>query len=152
MIYKNFINFLKYRAIELMGLILIFIALLLATSFFSYSPDDPTLLYEADNIKINNLLGTYGGISADFLLQSFGLIAFLVLLTITSWGINLIIQKKIKKIKLKIFFLFLYIFFGCISIYITYNNSFWLIDNGNSGFVGQILYNKIVNIFPFIKN
>ncbi len=152
MIYKNFTNFLKNRAIELMGLILIFIALLLAISFFSYSPNDTTLLYETNDIKVNNLLGIYGGITADFLLQSFGLISFLILTTIISWGISLIIKKEIKKIKFKIFYLFLYIFFGCILLYTTYNNSFWLIDNGNSGFVGQILYIKITNILPFIEH
>jgi S-DNA-T family DNA segregation ATPase FtsK/SpoIIIE len=152
MIYKNFTNFLKNRAIELMGLILIFIALLLAISFFSYSPNDPTFLYETNDIKVNNLLGIYGGITADFLLQSFGLISFLILTTIISWGISLIIKKEIKNIKFKIFYLFLYIFFGCILLYTTYNNSFWLIDNGNSGFVGQILYIKITNILPFIEH
>ena len=152
MIYKNFTNFLKNRAIELMGLCLVFAALLLIVSFFSYSPNDTTFLYKTDAIKINNLLGIYGGAVADFLLQSLGLTSFLVLATIISWGINLIIKKEIKKIKLKIFYLFLYILFTCILIYITFNNSFWLIDNGNSGFVGQILYNKIINIFPFIKH
>ena len=29
----------------------------------------------------------------------------------------------------------LYLIFGCVLVYITYNQSFWLIDNGNSGFV-----------------
>jgi len=152
MIYTNFIKFFKDRTIELMGLGLISIAILLTVSFFSYSPNDPTLLYEVDNNKINNLLGAYGGMVADFLLQSLGLTSFLVLITITSWGINLILKKELKQIKFKIFYLFLYVFFTCILIYPTYNNSFWLIDNGNSGFIGQILYNKILNIFPYIKH
>ena len=151
MIYKNFTIFLKNRAIELMGLSLIFIALLLMASFFSYSPNDPTVIYGTEIIKTNNLLGVYGGIVADFLLQSFGLTSFLILITIMSWGINLIAKKKLKKIKFKIFYLFLYILFTCILIYLTYNNSFWLIDNGNSGFVGQILYNKVVNLFSVFK-
>ena len=57
MIYQNFTNFLKKRTIELIGLSLIFSALLLAVSFFSYSPSDPTFVYgiKPDNIK--NLLG-----------------------------------------------------------------------------------------------
>ena len=152
MIYKNFTNFLKNRAIELMGLSLIFVALLLIISFFSYSPNDTTLIYGTDAIKSNNLLGIYGGIVADFLLQSLGLTSFLVLTTIVSWGVSLIFKKEIKKIKHKIFYLFLYILFTCILIYTTYNNSFWLIDNGNSGFVGQILYDKIINNFPFLKH
>jgi len=152
MIYKNFTNFLKRRTIELVGLSLVILALLLSASFFSYSPNDPTVIYGANTIKINNLLGIYGGMVADFMLQSLGLTSFLVLITFASWGITLIVKKELKKIKYKIFYLFLYIFFTCIFIYASYNNSFWLIDNGNSGFVGEILYNKIINIFPLIQH
>tara|TARA_B110000967_G_C18399931_1_gene324039 strand:- start:2 stop:520 length:519 start_codon:yes stop_codon:yes gene_type:complete len=97
MIYLNFINFLKNRAIELMGLSLIFGALLFAISFFSYSPNDPTFVYGADVNNINNFLGIYGGIVADFLLQSFGLTSFLILITIISWGLHLIIRKEVMK-------------------------------------------------------
>ena len=87
-IYNNIISFLRKRAIELIGVLLIVSSVLLSISFFTYSPDDPTLIYNSENIPINNLLGIYGGITADFLLQSFGLISFLLLITFTSWGIN----------------------------------------------------------------
>ena len=119
MIYKNFINFLKNRTIELMGLSLVFTALLLSVSFFSYSPDDPTFVYGVKLDSINNLLGIYGGIIADFLLQSFGITSFLILITIISWGLNLIIKKELKKMKYKILYLFLYIIFSCLFIYAT---------------------------------
>ena len=46
---------------------------------------------------IKNFFGIYGSIVSDFLLQSFGLIAFLVLATFISWGLNLIIKKELKK-------------------------------------------------------
>ena len=152
MIYQNFTNFLKNRTIELIGLTLILFALLLTLSFFSYSPNDPTLVFGAETKNISNLLGVYGGIVADFLLQSFGLTSFLILLTIISWGLNLIFKKEIKEIKYKIFYLFLYIIFSCLFIYSSFNNSFWLIDNGNSGFVGQIIFDKISNLIPLIQH
>ncbi len=82
MIYKNIAHFLRRRTIELIGLILIFSALLLAISFFSYLPSDPILIHGSQNVDINNLLGIYGGSVADFLLQSFGLVAFLFLITV----------------------------------------------------------------------
>ena len=152
MIYKNITGFLKRRAVELVGLLLIFTALLLSISFFSYSPSDPTIVYGSKDIIIQNLLGIYGGLVADFLLQSFGLAAFLFLVTITIWGISLIIKKEIKKFQFKIFFLILYLVFTCIIIHIIFNNSFWLIDNGNSGFVGQILHDYILYFIPNINN
>jgi len=104
MIYKNIIEFLRKRAIELVGLVLIAAALLLAISFFSYSPNDPTFIYGEQNIVINNLLGIYGSQIADFLLQSFGVSAFLFLITVTIWGVSLIFKKKIKNILFKVFF------------------------------------------------
>ena len=152
MIYKNITDFLKKRTIELVGLILVFTALLLGVSFFSYSPNDPTLVLGAVNVTINNWLGIYGGRTADFLLQSFGLTAFLLLITLIIWGISLITKKKIKRIQIKIFFVILYIASTCIFIYIKFNKSFWLIDNGNSGFVGHILYNNILGVLPNLNN
>ena len=152
MIYKNITNFLKVRTIELLGLTLLFIALLLGISFFSYSPSDPILLYGIEGKPINNLLGVYGNLVADFLLQSFGLAAFLLLITVMVWSISLIVKKKIKRVKIKIFYLILYLNFSCLSIHATFNNSFWLIDNGNSGFIGEILYNWILNKFPALYN
>jgi S-DNA-T family DNA segregation ATPase FtsK/SpoIIIE len=152
MIYKNITDFLKKRTVELIGLTLIFSALLLAISFFTYSPSDPTLIYGGENIAVNNLLGIHGSQVADFLLQAFGLVAFLVLISITIWGITLVVKKKINRILFKFFYLVLYLIFTCVFIHMTFNNSFWLIDNGNSGFVGQILYNSISNIFPNINN
>ena len=151
-IYRKVTNFLKKRTIELMGLFLISIALLLAISFFSYSPNDPTFVYGPENTMINNLLGVYGALVADFLLQSFGLVSFLILITIISWGVNLIVKKEIKKIQFRIFYLILYLIFTCTLVYVTFNNSFWLIDNGNSGFIGQILYDWFSSIFPALNH
>ena len=149
MIYKKITDFLKKRTIELLGLVLIFSTLLLAISFFSYSPNDPTFIHGSQNVVINNLLGIYGGLVADFLLQSFGLGAFLFLITIAIWGISLIFKKKIKKIQFKIFYLILCLIFTSIFVHMVFNNSFWLIYNGNSGFVGQVLYDLISN---FLEN
>ena len=70
----------------------------------------------------------------------------------TIWGISLIVKKKINGILFKFFYMILYLIFTCILIHITFNNSFWLIDNGNSGFVGQILHNLILKNFPNINN
>ena len=145
-------NFLKKRTIELVGIILVACSILLSVSFITYSPGDPTLIYGPEYTQINNLLGLYGGLISDFLLQSFGLASFLPLITIISWGVNLVIKKSLEKILFKLFFLFLCLVLTSILIHITFNNSFWLIDNGNSGFVGQILFEYIFNFFPMITN
>ena len=152
MIFKNILDFIRKRAIELSGLLLIVAALVLSIAFFSYSPADPIHILGEDNIKINNLFGIYGVFVADFLLQSFGLPSFLIPITLTIWGITLMVEKEIPKIILKIFFLVLYLITSCFFIYITINNSFWLISNGNSGFVGQIIFFWVQDYFPDVLN
>ena len=46
----------------------------------------------------------------------------------------------------------LYITFGTTFINVSFNNSFWLIDNGNSGFVGRIIKENIYTLTPIIEN
>ena len=145
-------NFLKKRTLEFVGLLLISLSIALTISFATYSPSDPSLIYGESSSNINNFFGLYGSRVADFLLQSFGLISFLILLTLVSWGFKLIFEKELKNIFFKLFFLTLYLIFGCTYLHITFNSSFWLLDNGNSGFVGELIYNFIYQYSPFIEN
>jgi DNA segregation ATPase FtsK/SpoIIIE, S-DNA-T family len=145
-------NFLKKRTFEFLGLTLVLSSIGLAIAFTTYSPEDPSFVYGDRNFEIKNFFGIYGSSIADFLLQSFGLVSFLLLANFLFWGINLIIKKEIKRIILKLFLIVAYLILGTIFIYITFNNSFWLIDNGNSGFVGKIGYNFISTWFPWIDS
>ena len=89
---------------------------------------------------------------SDFLLQSFGVISFLLLITILSWGIRLVLKKELNKIIFKLLFLIIYIISGCAYINITYDNSFWLIDNGNSGFIGKNIVILMQNYIPLFES
>ena len=145
-------NFLKKRTFEFVGLILISLGIALTISFATYSPSDPSLIYGESSSNIKNFFGIYGSKISDFLLQSFGLISFLILVTLISWGFKLIIDKELKNIVFKVFFLTLYLIFGCTFIHMTFNNSFWLLDNGNSGFVGELVYNFLYQFTPLIES
>ena len=149
---NNLLNFIKNRSLELLGLALIASSILLSISFISYSPNDPSFVYGESNNVVKNFLGIYGSTISDFLLQSFGLVSFLFLVTLLSWGFTLILNKNLNNLITKIFFVVLYLLFGSTFLYIFNNNSFWLVDNGNSGFVGQIFYNLIYNYFPIIES
>ena len=150
-----FINisvFIKRRLIEFFGLILITFFIIYTYALLSYSAENSTLIYKADSSNIPNLFYYYLNFVADFFLQSFGLISFLIGISVFSWGINLIISKKVSDVLSKFFYVVLYTFFGCLFVYSSYNNSFWLIDNGNSGFVGEKAFNFISGFFPVIEN
>ena len=145
-------NFLKKRTFEFLGLILVLTSVALAIAFTTYSPEDPSFIYGDRNFEIQNFFGIYGSSIADFLLQSFGLTSFLLLLNFLFWGLDLIINKELKRIILKLFLVVAYLTVGTVFIYLTYDNSFWLIDNGNSGFVGKVTYNFINTWAPWIDN
>ncbi len=145
-------NFLKKRTFEFVGLILISLGIALTISFATYSPSDPSLIYGQSSSNIKNFFGIYGSKVSDFLLQSFGLISFLILATLISWGLKLFIEKELKNFIYKLFFLTLCLIFGSTFLHITFNNSFWLLDNGNSGFVGELVYNFIYQYTPLIEN
>ena len=151
-LFDNIANFIKRRLIEFFGLILIAFFLLYTFAIVNYSAENSTLIYKADNSDTTSVFYYYSNIIADLFLQSFGLISFLIGITIFSWGINLIISKKIPNILSRFFYIVIYIFFGCLFIYSSYNNSFWLIDNGNSGFVGEKVFNFIYDFFPIFEN
>ena len=112
-------NFLKKRTFEFIGLILISMSIGLAIAFTTYSPEDPSFVYGDREFEIKNFFGIYGSSIADFLLQSFGLVSFLILANFLFWGVNLIIQKEIKRIVLKLFLVVSYLVFGTIFIYFT---------------------------------
>ena len=145
-------NFLKKRTFELLGLILVLSSIGLAIAFTTYSPEDPSFIYGDRKFEIQNFFGIYGSSVADFLLQSFGLASFLLMLNFLFWGLNLIIKKELRRIILKLFLVISYLIVGTVFIYLTFDNSFWLIDNGNSGFVGTIAYNFVNTWAPWIDN
>ncbi len=145
-------NFLKKRTFEFIGLMLISSGILLLFSFATYSPDDPSVVYGNSTTSVKNLFGIYGSYVSDFLLQSFGLVSFLLLFTLASWGFSLLFFKRLNNVIIKLFFVTLYLIFGCAFLHISLENSFWLIDNGNSGFVGEISYSLINKYLPQIDN
>jgi len=145
-------NFIKNRLIELLGVLLVFVSIFLLASIVSYSPSDPNFIYTPGNTEIKNIGGFYGSVISDFLLQSLGLISILLVFNFFYWGIKLTNQKTISNFITKIFFVFTYIVFGTTVLNIFYNGSFWLIDNGNGGFVGRIIKENIFYFTPLIQN
>jgi hypothetical protein len=147
-------SFIKNRLFELSGILLIIISVFLLVSIVTYSGGQGNFIYKAENSEIDyaNFGGFYGSALADFLLQSIGLIVFLVVLNLFVWGFKLITEKGISNFISKIFFTIVYIIFGTTFINIFNNNSFWLIDNGNSGFIGRIVKENLYAFTTLIEN
>ena len=145
-------NFIKNRLIELLGTLLVLASIFLLASIISYSPSDPNFIYTPENTEIKNIGGFYGSVVSDFLLQSLGLISILFILNLFYWGIKLTAKKTINNFITKIFFILLYTIFATTSLSILHNNSFWLVDNGNGGFIGNTIKENIYYFTPLIEN
>ncbi len=145
-------HFTKNRLIEILGVVLIFAAIFLLASILSYSPSDPNFIYLIESTEIKNIWGFYGSVVSDFLLQSLGLISILLVFNFFYWGLKIFSKKKVSNFITKIFFTLCYMVFGTIVLNTLYNDSFWLIDNGNGGFVGQAIKENIFYFAPLIQN
>jgi len=145
-------NFLKNRLIESFGLLMILVSFFLLASIATYSPSDPNFIYSPENTEIKNIAGFYGSVVSDFLLQSIGLISILIVINFFYWGVKIISNKKINNFITRIFYTLIYIIFGTAVLNSFYNDSFWLIDNGNGGFVGRAIKENVYYFSPIIEN
>ena len=146
--FKSLINkcleFLVNRLVELSAIVLICTSLLLFVSLLSYSPEDPNFIFP-ENSEIKNLLGYRGSFIADFFYQSIGLISLLLCFTFFFTGIVIFNKKIISSIFGNLFYSMIYILLGSIFFNTFYPDSFWLINNGNGGFVGKYLSDSFLN-------
>ena len=145
-------DFIKNRLIEFLGALLMIVSIFLLASIVSYSPSDPNFIYTPENTEIKNIGGFYGSVISDFLLQSLGLISIFLVFNFFYWGLKLTTERTVSNFITKIFFTFIYIVFGTTVLNILYNDSFWLIDNGNGGFVGRTIKENIHYFTPLIEN
>jgi S-DNA-T family DNA segregation ATPase FtsK/SpoIIIE len=130
-------SFFIKRLAELIGLSLITISILLLISLLSYSPKDPNFIFP-ENTIINNLMGLKGSYVSDLFFQSFGLISILIPISYFFTGINILISKTLLIIIENTFFIVIYTFFGCLFFTAFHEKSYWLIINGNNGFLGNL--------------
>ncbi len=137
-------NFIIKRLIEILGLLLSFLALLLIVALITYSPEDPNFIFP-DGTQIDNLLGYKGSFVADIFFQSVGLISYLVSITLLITGINIFIKKQILIIIDSFFFITLYSILGSFFLSYFYNDNLTLHINGNGGFVGNFINNTFFN-------
>ena len=142
------------KFIEFVGFFTLIFAFLLLLSLISYNPNDPNFIYP-ENQEIENFLGIYGSIGSDFLLQSIGLIAYFLPITLIFLSIRLIYQKTLISILNSFFYMVCYSIIGTIFLTQFYKEAFFLIINGNGGFVGNYSYNniffKVTNINTYVS-
>ena len=151
---EKFKNFTLNRLIEIIGILILFFSVLIFLALFSYNPNDPNFIYP-ENQEISNILGIKGSVGADLLLQSIGLVSYFLPITLIFLSINIIYKKNLRQIINSLFYIVCYSIVGTIFLAQFYKDTFFLIINGNGGFVGSYFYDgiffKVVNLNPVIS-
>ena len=143
---KNFLKktlvFLNKRLIEVLGLALILLSIFVLGCLLTYSPEDPNFIVQNEN-EVKNIFGLRGSYTADLILQSFGLISFLLPFTFLFNAIIIIKSKEIIFLIETFFYAIFYILIGSLFFSVYYNDSYFLSLNGNGGITGNYLKNII---------
>ena len=134
------------RLIEIFGVSVSLIGILILISFISYSPEDPNFIFP-ENTEINNILGYQGSWMSDLILQSIGLIAYLLPITYIFTGLNIFKKKEVLLIIENTFLIILYSIFGSLFFSIFFSENFGLYINGSGGFIGNYLAKTFVGNF-----
>ena len=136
-ILNNTTHFIANRFAELIGLSIVIVSILLFISLISYSPEDPNFVFSKDS-EIKNILGYRGSYASDILFQSLGLISIIIPISLFFTGLNVLRKKKFLIIIENFFFIILYSIIGCLFFSAFHTETYWLIINGNNGFVGNL--------------
>ena len=134
------------RLIEIFGVSVSLIGILIFISLISYSPEDPNFIFP-ENTEIKNILGYQGSWMSDLILQSIGLIAYLLPITYIFTGLNIFRKKEVLLVIENTFLIILYSIFGSIFFSIFFNENFGLYINGSGGFIGNYLGKTFIGNF-----
>lgn len=142
---QKILNFIKLRLTEAAGLVILALGIFIFYSIITYSASNPTIIFP-ENADSRDIITKYGANFADFILQAFGLAAYGLAINFFAWGGKLTIEKRITNLWLQLLFIIFYLVFGSLFFKIFYDQSFWLPDNGNGGFVGSYTLSLIQSL------
>lgn len=146
------LTFITNRLIEIFGVCVLLMGILILIALISYSPEDPNFIFP-ENTIIKNVLGYKGSVTSDFILQSIGLISYLLPVTYIFTGLNIFRKKVVLIIIENTFYITIYVFFGSLFFSKFYTENFALYINGNGGFVGNYLSeNLLINLLNKYEN
>jgi S-DNA-T family DNA segregation ATPase FtsK/SpoIIIE len=137
--------FLRRRAIEAGGLVVMAIGAALLAAVLSFSPGDPSLNKAVDG-PVANLLGAPGAIIGDLGLQTIGGAALLPGLILLSWGYRIIAGKFISSLWLKLAVLPLVLVLVATGIAGFAPPESWSLRAGLGGYLGQFVLGQAINL------
>jgi S-DNA-T family DNA segregation ATPase FtsK/SpoIIIE len=140
-------DFLRRRSIETAGLALILFAIFVTLTLITYSSADPSLSH-ATSAPARNLGGRWGAIVADILLQTLGLGAGLLVLTVGAWGFRLMRVHHLPMWWLRLSLMPVAVLLASLALAFVPPPPSWssFIDIGLGGVVGHLFFVNTVSL------
>ena len=129
---------LKASIVQFSGLVLCIFSLIIFVALVSYNTSDPSLNTASSNPP-KNLVGFFGSHLSDILLQAFGVIGYLIPLTLAIWGVLLYIRNKLSVFWARFFALLFGIVFLCSAATYIETPEFWPLQTGLGGVFGDVV-------------
>ena len=139
----NVHQFLARRLTDGVGALHILLGLFLILSLFSYSADDISLNAVTSDVATQNWMGGFGAVISDLLLQSFGVVSYIVGFVAIFWGGRIILRKSLTRLSLRILGILCVVLCYAIALAAIPTPEAWQATSHISGSVGVLLFNGL---------
>lgn len=116
---ESFQAFIARRFIDGFALVMAGAGVFMLLAFIGYVPSDPSWNSAASDIapeQIQNIMGAPGAFTADLLLQTIGLSAYLLAITFILWGYRAFKRQRLSFVALRFIALLTSVFIGAIAV------------------------------------
>jgi S-DNA-T family DNA segregation ATPase FtsK/SpoIIIE len=137
-------DFLRRRALQVIGLALLGTAGGLVLALQTYRPGDPSFNSTGDGAAIANALGYPGAVIADMLLQTFGLASLLLPAALIFWGLRFLLLLPFGRWWLRLPPLALALPFGAVTASPFPVLGAWASNLKSGGFLGSALLDRSI--------
>ena len=143
--------FLRQRFIEAAGIVIALTGIAIMLALISFHPDDPSLNAATNAISRNWLAGP-GGTVADILMQTMGMAAWVLPVTILAWGWQIGKHKGLGRAWARVTLLPIALLLSTMSLAGQKAGAGWILNAGYGGITGDMLLAQAVakaaSVFP----
>ncbi|MEM9247587.1 MAG: DNA translocase FtsK 4TM domain-containing protein [Pseudomonadota bacterium] len=135
------------RGRELVGLLLLGLAVCTGALLVSYVPDDPSF-FSATDAPAENWLGRFGASVAAPLFIIVGFAAWTIVAVVAVWGLRLMLNIGAERVLARAIFLPLVVFVASIYAATLVPGADWTQSFGLGGLLGDTVLGALINILP----
>ena len=135
--------FLRQRCIEAAGIVIALAGVAIMLALISFHPDDPSL-NAATDAAARNWLSDGGASVADILMQTMGMAAWLLPVTILAWGWQIGKHKGLGRIWVRITLLPVALLLAAMALAGPKTGQGWILSAGYGGITGDMLLAQAV--------